>query len=188
MSSARSPLSFVVAGISILVTVCVFLPWVEAGVLDGSDFVNGIDIPVLGWGMLILSVIATSLVLVAALHGSPWFWLVSNFFQVLLATVLAISLALLDVVDSAVVNWVVRALPDEMQASTPKLAASVGLWAMFLVSLVAVGSTAAAAIAASRGGSADDAPDAWYASPPVPAMNQPRPTYTPPSGWWNTPN
>ncbi len=190
MFSRRSPVSFIVFGVALALTACVFLPWVEAGVLDGSDFVNGIDIPVLGWSMLIVSLIVTGLVLIAALHGSPWLWLTSNFFVVLLATLLALSLGLLDVVDSAVVNWVVRTLPEEVQASTPKLAASFGLWMMFLASLVATGATAAAAIGASRHGHVEEEPEVpWTSQPsPFPQAQALSPTYTPPTGWWSNPN
>ncbi len=190
MFSRRSPVSFVVFGVVVALTACVFLPWVEAGVLEGSEFVNGIDIPVLGWSMLTMSLVATGLVLIAALQGSPWLWLISNFFVVFLATLLALSLGLLDVVDSAVVTWVVRALPEEVQASTPKFAASFGLWMMFLVSLVATGATASASIGASRYRHRKEPEAQWPPpSPPFPQAQAPTPfpTYTPPTGWRSNP-
>lgn len=150
MFRPRSPLSFAVLAIPLLLAGCLFLPWVEAGAFEGYDYVNGIDIPVLGWTMLIVSLVTVAAVLVSALHGSPWFWVVSNFCAVFLTTLLGLALGLLDVVDSAVATWVVRALPEEIRDATPKLAASFGLWTMFLIALFATGVTAAASVDAAR--------------------------------------
>ena len=188
MFRPRSIASFAVLVLVILTTVGVFLPWVEAGLLDGADYVNGIDIPVLGWSILILSAIGLGVVLLSTLHGSPWLWLLSNFFIVLLTTVLGLCLLLMDVVDSAVVKWVVKALPEQVQESTPTLSASFGLWAMFLVALVAAVVTGVAAIGASRHAYAV-VPEIPVAMPsPFPVMQQSSPGYTPPTGWWDNPN
>lgn len=190
MFSPRSPVSFIGFAIALALTACVFFPWVEAGVLDGTEFVNGIDIPVLGWGILLAGLIATGLILIAALHGSPWLWLTTNFFVVALATLLGLALSLLDVVDSAIVKLVVRALPQEVRSATPNLTASFGLWVMFVLSLVMTGFTAAAAIGASRHAHGDEIEASWYSPPPPPftQTNPSAPRYTPPTGWWSNPN
>ena len=190
MFRPRSPLSFVIAAFALGIAACVFLPWVEAGVFDGSDFVNGIDIPVIGWAVLVVGLIASASILVAAVHGSPWFWLLSNFVVVLLTTVLALALSLLDVVDSAVVKWILHALPEEARASTPTLAASFGLWTMFVMALIATGVTAAAAVGASRHRFREDEEvdlvTSNWAPPPLPPSTPGYPVYTPPELPWES--
>ena len=192
MFRPRSLVSFIVLALVVAMAAGVFFPWVEAGVFGGADFVNGIDIPVLGWSVLILGGIAIGTVLLASLHGSPWLWLLGNFFVVLLTTVLALTLELLDVADSAIVRWVVKALPEQLQESTPTVAASFGLWAMFVGTLLATAATAVASISASRHRHDSFTEESPFVSPPPPppttfGFPPSTPGYREPDAWFNKP-
>lgn len=101
------------------------------------ESVNGVDIPVLGIATGIAGGIGAIFALVATLRDSRWWWSGANFVSALVVTCSALTLAFLDVADSKIFDWIVKALPDEYQDSAPQLTADTGLWMMFALSLVA---------------------------------------------------
>ena len=114
----------------LIVIAAVFLPWVDAGVAIGTETVLGFDIPVLGWSALIAAIVLLGLSVAGALHASRWWWVGSSFVSGVMITSAALTLATIDVVDSAAVKWIVEVLPEQVQESSPKIAASFGLWVM----------------------------------------------------------
>ena len=182
----RSVRSLVVIAASIATAVCVLLPWVDAGTVAGTESVSGVDIPVMGWLSVVGCLASVIAVVAAALHGSRWLWVLANLCVGIVATCSGVTLLLLDVVDSAVVSWVLKALPDELQESSPQLAASFGLWGMFVLALVASMLTAHMTVWSARSRFGDDSSTAVSWARPGDGEDFPPPSigYTPPKFWW----
>ncbi len=186
MPEQRSVRSLVVIAAAIATAVCVLLPWVDAGTVAGTESVSGVDIPVIGWLTVVGCLVSVIAVVLAALHGSRWLWVSANLCIGIVATCSGVTLLLLDVVDSAVVTWVLKALPDELQESSPQLAASFGLWGMFVLALVASMLTAHMTVWSARSRFGDDSridverarSSDWEDFPP------PSTGYRPPKFWW----
>ncbi len=142
MDEPRSPFGWITVALTVFLALAVLFPWVEAGAADEVESLAGVDIPVIGWLTGIVCLVAVVLAVLAALHGSRWLWVAANFVIVFVGTCCAVTLGFLDVMDSAVVGWVTRALPAELESASPQLEASQGLWLMFVLSLVAAGLSA----------------------------------------------
>ena len=142
MDEPRSPFGWITVAATAVLALAVFFPWVDAGAASEVESVAGADIPVIGWLTGIVCIVALIFTVIAALHGSRWLWLAANFVIVFVGTCCAVTLGFLDVMDSAVVGWVTRALPPELESASPQLEASRGLWFMFVLSLAAAGLSA----------------------------------------------
>lgn len=112
-------------------------PWVKVGAAFEVESVNGVDIPVLGIATGIAGGLGALFALIATLRDSRWWWSGANFVSALVVTCSALTLAFLDVADSKIFDWIVKALPDEYQDSAPQLSADTGLWIMFGLGSVA---------------------------------------------------
>ena len=112
-------------------------PWVKVGAAFEVESVNGVDIPVLGIATGIGGSLGALFALIATIRNSRWWWSGANFVSALVVTCSALTLALLDVADSKIFDWIVKALPDEYQDSAPQLTADTGLWIMFGLGLAA---------------------------------------------------
>lgn len=120
-----------------LVLLSVFLPWVQTGVLDERDTVNGIDIPFLGWSSLIVTLIAIALAVGGLILCNRWLWCAQLFVVGCMLTGATVVLMTLDVMDSAVVGWITRVLPEQIRDSSPQLQATFSLWFSYALTLLA---------------------------------------------------
>ncbi len=124
--------------LTVLVLFSIFIPWVEAGVLDEMDTINGIDIPVLGWSSIIVAFIALALAAGALVLKNRWLWCAQLFVMACMMTGATGVLMTLDVMDSAVVGWITRVLPEEIRNSSPQLQATFSLWFSYTLTLLAM--------------------------------------------------
>ena len=129
----------VIIGLTCSLLVLVFAPWVKTGVLQETDTVNGIDIPVIGWSTVVMGMITLALAIVAFLRGGRWWWCGYVFSLGLMITGATVVLATLDVMDSSIVGWITKALPDDLEQASPQLQATFMLWFAYSLALVALG-------------------------------------------------
>lgn len=116
--------------LSVLVLSTNFLPWAHAGIAVGTEEVFGHEIPVIGWSAIVASLVLLGLSVVGAVHPSRWWWVGASFVAALMVTSAAVTLATIDVVDSAAVKWIIEVLPEAVRDSSPSISPSFGLWAM----------------------------------------------------------
>ena len=160
MSSSRVRIAEIAALVlSVGVFLSLFLPWVRTGVLEETDTINGSEIPVLNWMagiMMILGIVAAGL---AVAFRNKWLWGVEVFLMGLMVTGATVVLSTLDVMDSAVVGWITRLLPEQIRDSSPQLQATVSLWCSYLLTLGAL--TAGSLAAIWRSSPQDEDLDEW---------------------------
>ena len=122
--------------LSALVLSTNFLPWANAGIAVGTEEVFGHEIPVIGWSEIVASLVLLGLSVVGAVHPSRWWWVGASFVAALMVTSAAVTLATIDVVDSAAVKWIIEVLPEAVKESSPFISPSFGLWIMIGVLVV----------------------------------------------------
>ena len=150
--------------LTVLVLFSIFIPWVETGVLDEMDTINGSDIPVLGWSSIIVTLIALALAVGAFVLRNRWLWCVQLFVVGCMLTGATGVLMTLDVMDSAVVGWITRVLPEEIRSSSPQLQATFSLWFSYTLTLFALITGALVVIWQSSGDVDDDEMEEWDGS------------------------
>jgi hypothetical protein len=150
--------------LSVLVLLSIFVPWVETGVLDEVDTINGIDIPVLGWSSVIVTLIAIALAVAAFVLRNRWLWCAQLVVVGFMLTGATSVLMTLDVMDSAVVGWITRVLPEEMQDASPQMQATFSMWASYSLTLLAAAAGCLVVIWRSGDEIDEDAMEAWPGS------------------------
>jgi hypothetical protein len=116
--------------LSLMVLGSVFLPWADAGVALGTESIFGFEIPVLGLSAATAALVLVALSVAGALQSSRWWWVGASLVATVMLTSAGVTLAAIDVVDSAAVEWIVEVLPQSVEDASPSISASFGLWAM----------------------------------------------------------
>ena len=148
----------------VLVLLSVFIPWVKTGVLEERDTVNGVDIPVLGWSSIVLTLVAIALAVGGLVLRNRWMWCAQLFVVGCMLTGATGVLMTLDVMDSAVVGWITKVLPEQIRNASPELQATFSLWFSYALTLLAATTGCLVVIWRSRGEQDDDEMDEWNGS------------------------
>lgn len=147
--------------LSVLVLLSIFVPWVETGVLEEVDTINGIDIPVLGWSSVIVTLIAIALAVGGFVTRNRWLWCAQLFVVGFMLTGATSVLMTLDVMDSAVVGWITRVLPEDMQDASPQMQATFSMWVSYSLTLFAAAAGCLVVIWRSNGEHDDEDDQVW---------------------------
>lgn len=172
----------------VVVLAVVFVPWVRTGVLEESDTAVGIEIPVLGWSTMVMAVLAVAASGAALALRNRWLWSIQAVLAALMVTGATLVLSTLDVLDSAVLGWVLKALPESVRSTAPQLEATFMLWFGYSAALAATALGAFAVVARTTLDDSDYEDDgmfvaagsmteSWPVMPSTPAID------LPPSPW-----
>lgn len=131
----------------VAVLLVIFVPWVRAGVLEESDTVIGIEIPVLGWSTVVMAALTLAASGAALALRNRWLWSIQAVLAALMVTGATLVLSTFDVLDGAVLGWVLKALPESARSTAPQLEATFMLWFGYSAALVATSLGAFAVVA-----------------------------------------